>query len=178
MKFIIPTTRGNSILLRELSPDDVNDRYLSWFRDEVVTQFLTSHNLSRQDVISYIEAGNRSGSYHMLALCDLTSELHIGNVKIGPIDRINGVSDLVTVIGDRRFWGKGIATEAIELASNLAFSLLGIRKLCGSIISNNLGSIKSYTRAGWHIECIRKNQFQVKGELQDEVFVSCFNPRL
>ncbi len=178
MTAAMPTAKGQLISLRELTPEDIDERYLSWFRDSVVTQFLSARNLTRQDVIDYIEEGRRSGTYYMLALCDAASGLHIGNVKIGPIDRGHGNSDLVTVIGDRNFWGKGLATEAISLASQLAFEVYGIRKLCGSIISNNVGSIKSYTRGGWHVECVRKHQYLIDGELQDEVFVGCFNPKL
>lgn len=178
MTATMPVNKSKLISLRELTADDIDERYLSWFSDRVVTQFLSARNLTRQDVIDYIDEGRRSGTYYMLALCDAASGLHIGNVKIGPIDRSNGNSDLVTVIGDRSFWGKGLATEAISLASQLAFEVYGIRKLCGSIISNNVGSIKSYTRGGWHIECVRKHQYLVDGELQDEVFVGCFNPKL
>jgi len=177
MTAAMPPARGQKIFLRELMHEDIDERYLSWFRDSVVTQFLSARNLTRQDVIDYIEEGRRNGTYHMLAVCDATSGLHIGNVKIGPIDRANGTSDLVTVIGDRGFWGKGLATEAIALASQLAFDVHGIRKLCGSIISDNVGSIKSYTRGGWHIECVRPRQYLINGSLQDEVFVGCFNPK-
>lgn len=178
MTATIPATTGQLISLRELTPEDIDERYLSWFLDSVVTQFLSARNLTRQDVLDYIEEGRRSGTYYMLAVCDSASGKHIGNVKVGPIDHANGTSDLVTVIGDRSFWGKGLATEAIALASQLAFDVYGIRKLCGSIISNNVGSIKSYTRGGWHVECVRKHQYLIDGQDQDEVFVGCFNPKL
>lgn len=164
--------RGQLVTLRDLTHDDITDRYLSWFRDGTVTQFLSARNLQRADVIDYMDEGRRSGQYHMLALCDAATSLHIGNVKVGPIDREHGTSDLVTVIGDRSFWGKGLATEAIALASQVAFKHFEVRKLCG----NNVGSVKSYTRGGWHVECVRKGQYRVDGVLQDEIFVGCFNP--
>lgn len=168
--------RGQLVALRDLTHDDITERYLSWFRDGTVTQFLSARNLCRENVIAYMDEGRETGVYHMLALCDAATGLHIGNVKVGPIDREHGTSDLVTVIGDRTFWGKGLATEAIALASQAAFKQFGIRKLCGSIIGNNLGSVKSYTRGGWHVECVRKSQYWVDGVLQDEIFVGCFNP--
>lgn len=168
--------QGRLISLRDLTHADITERYLSWFKDDTVTQFLSARNLQRADVIAYIDEGRRTGSYHMLALCDAATGLHIGNVKVGPIDREHGTSDLVTVIGDRSFWGKGLATEAIALASQVAFRHFGVRKLCGSIIGNNVGSVKSYTRGGWHVECVRKHQYLIEGVLQDEIFVGCFNP--
>lgn len=168
--------RGQLVALRDLTHDDITDRYLSWFQDGTVTQFLSARNLRREDVLAYMDEGRKTGKFYMLALCDAATGLHIGNVKVGPIDRENGTSDLVTVVGDRSFWGKGLATEAIALATQVAFKQFDIRKVCGSIIGNNVGSVKSYTRGGWHIECVRKNQYLVDGVLQDEIFVGCFNP--
>jgi ribosomal-protein-alanine N-acetyltransferase len=168
--------KGQAVALRDLRHEDVTERYLSWFRDGTVTQFLSARNLQRDDVLRYIDEGIATGNHHMLALCEAATGLHIGNVKIGPIDRANGTSDLVTVIGDRSFWGKGMATEAIALATKMAFTRFGIRKVCGSIIGNNIGSVKSYARGGWHIECVRPRQYLIDGQLQDEIFVGCFNP--
>jgi len=167
--------KGRLVKLRDLTHDDITERYLSWFRDGTVTQFLSARNLRRSDVIAYMDEGRQSGTYHMLAVCDAATGLHIGNVKIGPIDRTHGTSNLVTVIGDRTYWGRGFATEAIALASYLAFDRFGVRKLCDSIIGGNLGSVKSYTRAGWHIECTRRSQFLVDGVPQDEIFIACFS---
>ena len=168
--------RGQLVALRDLTHDDITDRYLSWFQDGTVIQFLSARKLCREDVVAYMDEGRKTGTYDMLALCDAATGLHIGNVKIGPVDRENGTSDLVTVIGDCTFWGKGLATEAIALASQVAFKQFGIRKVCGSIIGNNVGSVKCYTRGGWHVECVRKDQYRVDGVLQDEIFVGCFNP--
>jgi ribosomal-protein-alanine N-acetyltransferase len=165
-----------SIVLRALTPEDVTERYLSWFRDDEVTKFLSARNLTREEVIEYLEYGRCTGEYQMLAVCEKITGLHIGNVKVGPIDFQNQTSDLVTVIGDRGFWGKGLATQAISMGSALAFASYGLRKLCGSIISENVGSIKSYTRAGWHVEGIRKHQYLIGGKLLDEIFVCRFNP--
>lgn len=67
-------------------------------------------------------------------------------------------------------------TEANAPAFQVAFRHCGVRKLRGSIIGNNVGSVKSYTRWGWHVECVRKHQYLIEGVLQDEIFVGCFNP--
>ena len=39
--------KGQLISLRDLTHDDITDRYLSWFRDGTVTQFLSARNLQR-----------------------------------------------------------------------------------------------------------------------------------
>ena len=39
--------KKNEIYIRILSKDDVTERYLSWFKDDLVTRFLDSKNLSK-----------------------------------------------------------------------------------------------------------------------------------
>ena len=38
----------------------------------------------------------------------MCNDLHIGNIKIGPIKRKDGISDLFTVVNDNSYWGKGV----------------------------------------------------------------------
>jgi len=165
------------VYLRELSEEDINAEYLSWFKDSKVTEFLNARNLTKNDVLEYIKIGKESRTYFMHAICDVETDKHIGNLKIGPIDIDNKTSDLVTLIGNVNFWGKGLATEAIELGNILAFDKYDVRKLTGGICSNNIGSIKCYTRAGWIIEGTLKEHYIVEGKMHDRVCVSFFNPK-
>ena len=169
--------KGNSVHLRPLTENDFTEHYLSWFRDEEVTKFLVARNLTREDAVKHLRDGKKGRDWYMYAVCEEGGR-HIGNVKIGPIDKRNGVSDLVAVIGERDAWGKGCAREAVALAMHIAFGELGIRKLSASIDSRNLGSIKAYTAAGLVVETSLKEQYkdEATGELSDKVFVSCFNP--
>lgn len=164
------------IHLRELNHKDVTDRYLSWFNDDDVTRFLEVRNLKRQEVIEYMDYGRNTGSYFMHAICANENSLHIGNLKIGPISQKHGLSDMVTVIGDKRFWGKGIATESIKLGMKIAFNIYKIRKLSASMYSDNIGSIKAYINAGWLEEARLKAHCRIKGKIVDCVYVACFNP--
>lgn len=164
------------IFLRHLTPDDVADGYIEWFKDEIVTEFLDSRELTRDDIIDYIVDGERSRLHFMYGIFDASSRTHIGNVKIGPIQWNHLVSDLVCVIGERSFWGKGLAKEAIALGNRIAFEVYGMRKLSGGIASGNIGSIKAYTGARWVIEATMKGHHLINGEPQDRIVVSCFNP--
>lgn len=168
---------GGRIMLRELRPEDVNDTYLSWFQDSTVTEFLDSRRITKDDAINYMLLGRETRTYFMYAILAKDSGLHIGNLKIGPIQEMHGISDLVTVIGNREYWGKGLATEAIRLGSQVAFDVYGIRKLSGGIADGNIGSVKAYTKAGWVIEARLKGHHLINGEPRDRIVVSCFNPK-
>jgi [ribosomal protein S5]-alanine N-acetyltransferase len=162
--------------LRELRHADVTDRYLSWFRDADVTRFLEVRDLKQQEVIEYMDYGRETGTYFMYAICINENNLHIGNLKIGPLSQRHALSDMVTVIGDKTYWGKGIATEAIEIGVTIAFDVYRVRKLSASMYSDNVGSIKAYINAGWVEEARLKAHGIIEGKLVDGVYVACFNP--
>lgn len=168
---------GAPVFLRQLQPEDINDNYLSWFRAPEVTEFLDARNISRDDAISHLQAGIQNQSYIVYAIIAKDSGKHIGNVKIGPIHWTHGFSDLVTVIGDRSYWGKGLATEAVRMGIKIAFGTLGLRKLSAGIADGNEGSIKAYTRAGFVIEGRMKGQLLINGQPQDKIVIACFNPQ-
>lgn len=169
----------NDIFLRLIDESDITDRYLAWFADEEVTKYLEVKNLKKNEVLEYIKKGIKDKSYFIFSICIAKNGLHIGNVKIGPIKSKYCVSDLVTVIGDKSYWGKGVASIAIEKAIDISFNALGIRKISASIDSKNIGSIKSYLNAGMEIDCEISNYFMHNDNksisLSNKVYVGCVN---
>ena len=163
------------IYLREFTEEDITDRYLNWFKDEKFTHFLEAKNLTRQQVIDHLKFGQKTGDYYMYAVVVKETDQHIGNIKLGPIDRDNRISDLSTVIGERNALGKGYARAAIKIANLLAFEVHGIRKLSAKIQGDNIGSIKAYTGGGWAIEGRLVEHLVVEGQPKDVVLVACFN---
>lgn len=168
----------NKVYLRELVKQDINANYLNGFADDQVTEYLevNGKSLTVDAVVEYIKLGKETGTYFMYAVCLEENNQQIGNLKIGPIDKKHALSDLVAVIWDKNYWGKGIATCAIKQGNKKAFEQHNIRKLTGGIYSGNLGSIKAYTKAGWIIEGTLQNHYVVNGKFEDRVIVSCFNP--
>lgn len=165
------------IYLRELEAKDVSEEYISWFKDSVVTEFLDSKKITKQDAIDYMVNGRKTGLHIMYGIFDANTDAHIGNIKVGPIAKGHQTSDLVTVIGNRDYWGKGIATQAIRLGNKVAFEEHGIRKLSGGVADGNIGSVKAYTRAGWVEEARLEGHHLINGEVRDRILISCFNPK-
>jgi len=169
-------SRGERVMLRPLTPGDVTPRYLSWFADPEVHRYLEVRGISADEAREYIEEGPSKNIYFMCAICDAETGLHVGNLKIGPIRWQQSVADMVTVIGDKNYWGRQTATEAIRLASRLAFRTLGLQKLHASMYADNIGSLRAYTRAGWHVEARLKQHSLFDGRRQDTLLIGQFNP--
>jgi [ribosomal protein S5]-alanine N-acetyltransferase len=165
------------LTLRYLTPADITPSYLSWFQDEEVIRFLEVRDLNRQRAIDHLEAGAQEHEYRVYAICWTATGEHVGNIKLGSINWFHGYSDLVTVIGDRSAWGKGVAREAIAASIRLAFGPLDLRKVSASIYSNNVRSIRAYTEGGCVVEAHLRGQLLSDGKPVDRVMIGCFNPK-
>jgi len=167
------------IYTRPLTLKDINSKYISWFQNPKVTKFLDAKNITIDESKEYLKQGINKQSYYIYAICEKNNNIHIGNIKIGPIRRLDGVSDLVTVIGNESYWGKNIASRAIGILKNQIMENSGIRKFVASIDSLNVSSICAYKNAGFKIESKISNFFiHKKNEkyiFSDKVYVSCDN---
>jgi len=167
------------ITLRKLEIDDIDDQYLSWFKnDDGHLNYFTGSGrvFTKEMIIDDYKKGAESGLWTYF-LIEADNGEKIGNVKIGPMDLKNKTSDLVCLVGNRKFVGKGAAKKAIALANEIAFSKFDIRRLQGGMLSGNIPSIKAYTSAGWAIETTMKGYYWVNGKAVDRVCVSCLNPK-
>ena len=170
---------STSIFLRPLEIEDIDDFYCSWFQnDDGHLNYFTGsgRHFDRNVLIDDFNEGVKTQRWFYYIILSEKKE-PIGNIKIGPIDLKNKTSDLVCLIGNRKFLGKGLATEAIRMANKIAFSRYEIRRLHGGMYASNTSSIKAYTRAGWMIEGVFKGFYWVDGKPEDRVCVACFNPK-
>lgn len=170
----------NRITVREATLDDVDEEYLSWYRndDHLLDTFTGSRRTFSDDgIIADFKESLLGKRFIYWLILDVASGKKIGNVKIGPIDYTNKTSDLVCFIGDRNFHGKGLAKEAIAVASQVAFDVYDIRRLHGGMYVTNIASIKAYLAAGWQEEGMLKGFYWVDGKPVDRLLVCCLNPK-
>lgn len=168
-----------ALSIRRLLIEDIDDEYLSWFenKDGHLDYFTGSgRKFTREVIVDDFNKGLKSGQWFYYLIESEGGE-KIGNVKIGPIDLKNKTSDLVCLVGNRKYLGKGIASKAIKITSDIAFEKHDIRRLHGGMYEGNIASIKAYTKAGWNIEGRLKGYYLVTGGSEDRICVSCLNPK-
>jgi hypothetical protein len=51
--------RDRGVFLRLLREDDIDDRYLSWFRDPLITRYLEAKNLTREEALEHLHYGQK-----------------------------------------------------------------------------------------------------------------------
>ena len=171
--------KGERIYLRKIQINDITDRVMDWFKDEELMEFYTSSKkaITEESLIQSIKAGEEKENLYTYGIFTNDEDTLIGTIKLGPINFNHRISDLVILLGDRNYLGKGLAVEAIKVGNNLAFQEFDIRKLYGGMYESNIPSIKAYTRAGWLIEGNLKGFYLHNGQNEDRILVGCFNPK-
>lgn len=167
------------LTLRPLKITDIDDEYMSWYnnRDGHLNHFTGSRRaFNQQSILDDYYQGSKTGRWFYY-LIEASSGEKLGNVKVGLIDTINMTSDLVCLVGNRKFIGKGLATKAIRLANQIAFSNHYIRRLQGGMYEDHIASFKAYTKAGWKEEARLEGYYWVDGKSVDRICVACLNPK-
>jgi len=155
---------GATVFLRDLNAEDVSQDYVNWMNDPEVmkcteSRFVT-HDLD--SIKNFVRLHERSENSVLLGIFSQDNRLHLGNIKLGPIQWQHGLGDIGLIVGRKSFWGRGIASEAIPLLCDYAFSSLKLHKLTANCYASNKGSAKAFLKAGFDQEGMRL--LHVKGE--------------
>jgi len=167
---------GEKVNLFQLLPEHANPRYVGWLNDPVVNRYLESRFVpqNRESVERFIVAQLESPSSVLFGIHSQVLDRHVGNIKLGPIDRHHGLGEIGLMIGDRDAWGMGIGSDAISCLARLAASDLRLRKLTAGCYASNIGSAKAFLKAGFYEEARRPAHFMLEGQAEDLVLLVKF----
>jgi RimJ/RimL family protein N-acetyltransferase len=168
-----PFIDGMQIFLREVRLSDVDGNYCRWMNDPEITQYLESRfaPAPREYLREFVTTMQKGRDNLFLAIIAKDTGEHIGNIKLGPINWIHRSGDIGLLIGEKRYWGKGIATETIKLVVNYGFNALNLQKLTASCYSGNFGSVRAFEKVGFVHEGVRKSQFYSNGQYVDQILL-------
>lgn len=150
--------KSDRLILKNITREEVGERYLQWLYDPKVNQFLeVRHNLPNlEELRNYVDKINSTDNDLFLGIF-LLNGLHIGNIRLGPIDTEVFSSALGIMIGDRSQWGFGYAAEAIEALTSYTFDYLNLSIIWAACYDINMGSYKAFLKAGY-FEAARKKK--------------------
>jgi RimJ/RimL family protein N-acetyltransferase len=173
-----PFIQGDRIYLREVRLSDVNENYYRWMNDPDVIDFLEVRFFpnSIERIESYVRTMEEDPDSLFMAIILKENDEHMGNIKLGPINWIHRFADLSLFIGEKKFWGKGYAPEAIGLAVDHAFNTLNLQKVTAGVYANNMGSLRAFKKAKFLKEGLRKHHRFYRGHYVDEVCLAIVRP--
>ena len=148
-----------NIKIRILGKSDYSQSYLNWFSDPDIVKFSENRKkvFSKESQIEYIKSFENKKTKFLYGI--FFKNIHIGNIEINPINYKFKHANISYIIGEKKFWGKGIATYSITYISQIAKNQFKLKKLYAGCASENIPSIKVLKKNGFVLVSSKKDYF-------------------
>ena len=145
--------------LRAFTPEDLQ-KVKAWNDDEELATFL-GLKLPGEEVDYYKRCQRLLGKRNsrILAIEDATGYF-IGEVELNQIAWRRKEAELHICIGERKYWGRGLGTEAVLAVLDMAFVDMGLKSIYLRVYRHNLRAIRCYEKCGFKKEAILRNRFR------------------
>jgi [ribosomal protein S5]-alanine N-acetyltransferase len=145
-----PTIESASYLLRPFKVADA-ELWQKWDIDPEVQAHMPEPLNEATDIEEqrkYIEEceADEEGFYWSIETKDGVT---IGTTALTELNEYHGVANLGIVIGDKNYWGKGVATEVITTLINHAFAHLNIFHVGAEVEEGNVPMIRALEKVGF-----------------------------
>lgn len=160
---------AKDIYLRPLKLEDANGNYPNWFNDKEVCKYNSHGNklYTKEMALEYIKAIQSNETTLVFAICDKLTNTHIGNISLQEISQINKSAELAIIVGERSYWGKGLAKEAGTLIMEYGFNVLNLNRIACGTSEVNLPMQKLASSLGMTQEGIRKKALHKNNQFYD-----------
>lgn len=157
MNTVLDTTR---IRLEPLDQKHISTEYVGWLNDNTVNEYLeTRGGQTKESVQTYINELKAQYAYSW-AIIFKKDHKHIGNIKIHPINYKHSHGEYGILIGDKDYWGLGIAKEASLEVIRFMFNNDIIHRITLGVLQNNIRAFELYKRIGFKQEGVFRNHLK------------------
>ena len=156
--------KGSNIYLRPIELKDL-DQLNEWKNDENTFKFLgggynpISIDQQAKWMNSMIDLTGNNKRYIISTHINPTP---LGMIGIYGINWIHHTAEVGLYLGNKKYRGKGYATEAYELLEAFAINYLNLRKLKLEVVNNNSKAVNLWKKLG----------FEIVGKLSDERYIN------
>ena len=166
---------GKRVVLRAMERADL-PRVQRWMNDpEVLRRIYTYRHLSLEAEERWLQQMGESTTDFVFAVDthDGTGAAgHIGTTGIHHVDWKNRCCMVGIVLGEERFRGHGLGTDAMRLLVRYAQQELGLHRVELEVYPFNQAAIRSYQKLGFHLDGTRRGATFREGRFQDVLLMS------
>ena len=156
--------KGKNIILRPFDQSDITKWY-RWFNNPNVIYYMdrcVSRNTPAKQ-LAYLKGMDKSKTDIQLAIVLKNNNELIGTIGLHQIDRRNRNADISILIGETKYWGKGLGKEIVCYLIKYAFDVIGLNKLTAGMAEDNKGSYNLFASLGFKKEGILRKQLFKRG---------------
>jgi diamine N-acetyltransferase len=165
---------GNIVLLRALRDDD-RSFSVRWRNDPEIRDNVLGYRfpVTEEMEADWVEAvlKDQSRSRLILAIEDKSDCALVGFVYLNNIDWFSRNAEFGILIGEKARQGRGLAREALQLATGYAFETLNLHKLHLRVVAANKRALRLYRSFGFIEEGVQRQQVFLRGRYHDLVLM-------
>jgi ribosomal-protein-alanine N-acetyltransferase len=152
--------------------------YLAWLHDDEVIRTLNLpaywQPVPFDAVKAYCEGLWASQTDFFFAMHNNADDAFVGTLRVGHVNWAAGIADLGIMIGNRNYWGRGLAQDTIAALARWAFDDAGMRRLTAGAMAINPAMIRVFEKLGFQREgCLREQDPLREGGYCDHILLGC-----
>jgi len=160
---------GKRIYLRTLTENDVTQRYYSWINDPEVTKYIDSKKKKIEELKHYVKVKYEDPNCLFLGIFSKKNNLHIGNVKLEPIDFNRRTARLGLLIGDKNYWNKGYESETFLLVEDFVFKDFKLIEVQSDTYKEDFKQFNELKKSGFNLYEEDNNLYKFKMNVSTQV---------
>ena len=179
---ILPIKRieGDRVILEPFSSKFVSEDYLNWMKDKDTVRYIrkANKNISFNNLHEFTNKMINSEVDFFFAILIKINNLHIGNVRLGPIDFNLSKSKFGILIGNNDYRSKGIGTEVMHLINDFCFNYLKLKQISFQVVKKYTAAMNLYKKCGFKLNENISEKFHKNGNNLELVEWSMQNPKI
>jgi [ribosomal protein S5]-alanine N-acetyltransferase len=151
------------IKLFDLKIGNFSLEYSDWLNDTETNCFLESKYIKHtvDSCNKYILDSNNKNNIIFKGIFLLDTDIHIGNIRL-ELDLNHNRATIGFLLGEKKYWGQGYMSEALNLFLNYVFNNTVINKIEAGCYESNIGSLKTMLKVGFTLEGFRRESVLYK----------------
>ena len=172
--------RGRTCSLRPLQRADVEGNWLNWFNDAEVTRHMLRGTMPTtvEAQLGFYESVVVGSDSDLVLAIVAPDGVHVGNIGLHRIDWQHAQAEFGIVVGERDYWGRGIASEATRLLCRHGFERLNLHRIWLGVLADHEAALRLYRRVGFVEEGRQREAVLRDGRRQDIVVMGLLRPEL
>ena len=127
------------------------------------------------DILSWIDFHNNRDDEIVLVVEDTIVGKLIGHVGLYKIDRIARKTEYGILIANNDYKGRGVGTLCTKCLTEYAFNALKMHKVTAEVLSENKASIAMFTKCGYSVDGILRDDIFKNDRYYDVYTMSILN---
>ena len=176
----LPFLTGKKIVLSPLTAEDISDEYIGWFNDKEVCRD-NSHAVypnTYKKTLAFLKSVENSRKEFVFSIKWKRNKVHVGNISLQNINWVNRSAEIAIIIGNKKYWNRGIGSEAYGLIIDYGFNTLNLNRISSGQTVSNKGMIKVCEKSGMKKEGVLRQVLYKNGEYVDAVIYSLISKEL